>query len=75
MKMKMVLFFLAVVLTPTIGALATSDPNFHIFLCFGQSNMDLKPESVPLLAGEKAGANKIIKRLPERLSAPPRPQG
>src|SRR5215468_2909605 len=109
MKMKMVLFFLAVVLTPTIGALATSDPNFHFFLRFGQSNVEgggillhqgesnaedkdwtrkvkivydnlmkdlnLKPESAPLLAGEKASANKIIKRLPERLSSPPRPQG
>ena len=109
MKMKIVLFFLAVVLIPTTGALATSDPNFYIYLCFGQSNVEgggnlspqgesnsedkdwprkvkivydnlmkdlnLKPESAPLLAGEKAGANKIIKRLPERLSTPPRPQG
>src|SRR5215471_6694711 len=109
MKMKMVLFFLAMVLTPTIGALATSDPNFHFFLRFGQSNVEgggvlshqgksnaedkdwprkvkivyddlmkdlnLKPESAPLLPGEKAGANKIIKRLPERPPAPPRPQG
>lgn len=40
MKMKMVLFFLALLLTPVTRASAGSDPNFHIYLCFGQSNME-----------------------------------
>jgi metallo-beta-lactamase class B len=40
MKMKMALFFLAVLLTPATRALADPDPNFYIFLCFGQSNME-----------------------------------
>jgi hypothetical protein len=40
MKMKLVLFFLIVLLTPTTRALADPDPNFHIYLCFGQSNME-----------------------------------
>ena len=39
MRMKMVLFFLAVLLTPVTRAFADPDPNFYIFLCFGQSNM------------------------------------
>ncbi|HEY7423790.1 MAG TPA: arabinofuranosidase catalytic domain-containing protein [Gemmataceae bacterium] len=114
MKMKMALFFLAVSLTPAARALADPDPNFYIYLCFGQSNtegegrseeqgrivdmrfqamadfdvpsrdLNLNPESAPLLAdkvvnadqgGEKARANEIIKRRPERLPAPTRPQG
>jgi hypothetical protein len=40
MKMKLVLFFLIVLLTPATPALAQPDPNFHIYLCFGQSNME-----------------------------------
>jgi metallo-beta-lactamase class B len=40
MKMKVVLFFLAVLLTPVTRAFADPDPNFYIFLCFGQSNME-----------------------------------
>jgi hypothetical protein len=40
MKMKMVLFFLAVLLTPATRAFADPDPNFYIFLCLGQSNME-----------------------------------
>src|SRR5262245_23356048 len=114
MKMKTVMFFLAVLLTPAARAFTDPDPNFYIYLCFGQSNMEvggrieaqdrivdehfqamadfdvpsrdlnLKPESGPLLAGEvvnadqggeKASTNEIIKRLPERLPAPPRPEG
>ncbi|MBO0858563.1 MAG: lamin tail domain-containing protein [Chloracidobacterium sp.] len=47
-------------------------------------DLNLKTESAPLLAvevnnadqgGEKASANESVKRLPERLTAPPRPQG
>src|SRR5215468_6332855 len=40
MKMKMVWFFLAVSLTPAALAFADPDPNFYIYLCFGQSNME-----------------------------------
>ena len=40
MKMKMVLFFLAVLLIPAALAFADPDPNSSIYLCFGQSNME-----------------------------------
>src|SRR5947207_4764846 len=40
MKRKLALFALAVVLTPAPRAFADPDPNFHIYLCFGQSNME-----------------------------------
>ncbi|MBN1817089.1 MAG: carbohydrate binding domain-containing protein [Sedimentisphaerales bacterium] len=40
MKMKPALFLLAVLLSFLTNALADPDPNFYIFLCFGQSNMD-----------------------------------
>jgi hypothetical protein len=40
MKMKLVLFFLIVLLTSATPALAEPDPNFYIYLCFGQSNME-----------------------------------
>src|SRR5205085_5167626 len=40
MKRKMGLFFLAVLLILTTRALADPDPNFYIYLCFGQSNME-----------------------------------
>ncbi len=40
MKMKPALFSLAALLTFTTNAFADPDPNFYIFLCFGQSNMD-----------------------------------
>jgi hypothetical protein len=40
MKMRVVLCFLAAVLTFTAQAFGEPDPNFYIFLCFGQSNMD-----------------------------------
>ena len=39
-KMKLALFSLAVLLTSATNALAEPDPNFHIYLCFGQSNME-----------------------------------
>jgi len=38
--MKLGLFFLTVLLSFTTNAFADPDPNFHIFLCFGQSNME-----------------------------------
>jgi len=40
MKIKMAWFFLAVLLAPATRALADPDPNFYIYLCFGQSNME-----------------------------------
>jgi alpha-L-arabinofuranosidase len=40
MKMKPGLFLLAALLSFTTNVLADPDPNFYIFLCFGQSNMD-----------------------------------
>ncbi|HEX2988099.1 MAG TPA: sialate O-acetylesterase [Chloroflexota bacterium] len=46
MSMKFVLVLLAGFLTFSSSAFADPDPNFYIFLCFGQSNMDgaAKPE-------------------------------
>ena len=40
MKMKKMLFLLAVLLTLATQAAADPDPNFYIYLCFGQSNME-----------------------------------
>jgi hypothetical protein len=40
MNLKLVLFALAVFLTPATRAFAQPDPDFHIYLCFGQSNME-----------------------------------
>jgi hypothetical protein len=40
MKMKLCLFMLAAVFLFTANAFAQPDPNFYIFLCFGQSNME-----------------------------------
>jgi hypothetical protein len=40
MKKKLALFCLAAFFALTTNAFADPDPNFHIFLCFGQSNME-----------------------------------
>jgi hypothetical protein len=40
MKKKVTLFFLAAFITLTSNAVADPDPDFYVFLCFGQSNMD-----------------------------------
>lgn len=40
MKIRMLLFLLVVSLIPAARALAAPDPNFYIYLCFGQSNME-----------------------------------
>ena len=40
MKMKLPVLLLAAVLAYIPTAVAAPDPNFHIFLCFGQSNME-----------------------------------
>lgn len=40
MKMKLMVFLLTVLLIPAAQAWADPDPNFHIYLCFGQSNME-----------------------------------
>jgi hypothetical protein len=39
-KIKLAVFFLAVFLSPATKTFAQPDPNFHIYLCFGQSNME-----------------------------------
>ena len=39
-KIKATLFFLLVLLISAASVLAAPDPNFHIYLCFGQSNME-----------------------------------
>src|SRR5262249_51201386 len=111
MKIKMVLFFLAVLLIPAARSFADHDSNLYTYLGFGRSNIEgvgrieerdrdprframadsrvhrrdlnLKTESAPLAGeavnadqgAEKASANESVKRLPERLTAPPRPQG
>ncbi len=43
MKMKPGLFLLSVLLSLTTNAFADPNPNFYIFLCFGQSNMEGYP--------------------------------
>ena len=40
MRISMVLLFLAVLLSTATQAAADPDPNFYIYLCFGQSNME-----------------------------------
>src|SRR5690242_18798501 len=40
MKTNMALLFLAMLFTPAAPACADPDPNFYIYLCFGQSNME-----------------------------------
>jgi len=40
MKMRIVLVYLAVLLTNATRAFADPDPNFYIYLCFGHSNME-----------------------------------
>ena len=40
MKMKLMMFLLTVLLIPAAQVWADPDPNFHIYLCFGQSNME-----------------------------------
>ena len=40
MKIKTGLFLLTIILSFTTNAFADPDPNFYIFLCFGQSNME-----------------------------------
>jgi len=40
MKMKPTLFLLTALLSFTTNGFADPDPNFYIFLCFGQSNME-----------------------------------
>ena len=39
-KTTLVVFSLAIVSFPLGNAFAQADPNFHIYLCFGQSNME-----------------------------------
>ena len=64
MKTKLLLFSLVAFLLFGTNASADPDPNFYIYLCFGQSNMESggndnlikdlgpNPEDVPVLAGE-----------------------
>ena len=40
MKIKVLSYFIAVLLACVSTAVAEPDPNFYIFLCFGQSNME-----------------------------------
>ncbi len=46
MKMKLGLLLLAALLSFTASAFAEPDPNFYIFLCFGQSNMEGYPRTI-----------------------------
>ena len=39
-EMKYLIFFLFLVIAPFLEVKAQVDPNFYIFLCFGQSNME-----------------------------------
>jgi hypothetical protein len=46
MKKKLGLFFIAALLSFATNAFADPDPNFYIFLCFGQSNMEGYPRTI-----------------------------
>jgi len=46
MKMKLGLFLLAAFFALATRASADPDPNFYIFLCFGQSNMEGYPRTI-----------------------------
>jgi len=46
MKMKPGLLLSAALLSFTASAFAAPDPNFYIFLCFGQSNMEGDPRTI-----------------------------
>ena len=45
MKIKLGLFLIAASLLLNTNVFADSDPNFYIFLCFGQSNMEGYPRT------------------------------
>lgn len=59
MKFKLVAFLLAGLLSFTTKAFADPDPNFYIFLCFGQSNM----EGFPGIPQEETNLDKYEKRF------------
>ena len=46
--MKRILLFSALLALPLMTMKATVDPNFYIYLCFGQSNMEgnAQPEAI-----------------------------
>ncbi len=44
MKFSRIILFVAIALT-TVGAKAAPDPNFHIYICIGQSNMEGNPRA------------------------------
>ena len=46
MKMKLFVFLSAALLSLTPKAFADPDPNFYVFLCFGQSNMEGFPRTI-----------------------------
>ena len=63
-------FLLTVLLAFTTGAVAEPDPNFYIFLCFGQSNMDGygRVEELPVVAHDqhRMGIARQVGFQPER---------
>lgn len=60
MKIKMGLLLLTAVLSLKVNALAEPDPDFYVFLCFGQSNMEGYPG---LEEQDKAGIDKRFRML------------
>ena len=53
--MKKIFLACALLALPLIGAKAEVDPNFYVYLCFGQSNMEgnAKPEAVDMTVDER----------------------
>ena len=59
MKLKLALVMLVAFLSFTTKAFADPDPNFYVFLCFGQSNM----EGFPGIPKEETDLSKYDKRF------------
>ena len=71
--MKRLLFSAVLLATALVGAKADVDPNFYIYICFGQSNMEgnAQPESI-----DKTGIDKRFRLLATcNFSSPSRTMG
>lgn len=58
-------FLASAILLQTAITASAQDPNFQIYLCFGQSNMEGAPSTDPLDAVEGDLCDKIVEQLSE----------
>ena len=71
--MKKLMLITVLLATRLLGANADVDPNFYIYICFGQSNMEgnAQPESI-----DKTGIDERFRKLATcNFSRPSRPKG